>query len=148
MNQKSHPVATFKARCSSCGSVCVHPSLGDFAYGEFIFSGERGTVYAVLSTFENPVWDFLQSLPDLQNESSATRGDRLRTACAILADPVKDQRLKPTLVCPDCAANTWEWDLSDRRGTIDIPSVTFARFMGEARDRRQNLGIAALKQNI
>lgn len=49
-------IGFFEAKCADCGSIFAKPELGDFAYGQFLFTGERGTVYAYFDAIDHPVW--------------------------------------------------------------------------------------------
>jgi hypothetical protein len=42
-------IATFEAKCASCGHHCAHPSEGDFSYGHAIFCTLDGRHYASVS---------------------------------------------------------------------------------------------------
>jgi hypothetical protein len=120
-------VGLFEARCAECDTVFAKPELGDFAYGQYLFTGERGTVYAYFEAIEHPVWArFSAVLPASKDRKE--QGLFITAACAHFADPVQDQRLLNQHVCPQCLShNLASWD-GPKRGEVEVPTVSFSTF--------------------
>lgn len=116
-------VATFEAKCQSCGNVFPSPQLSDFAYGEFLLTGTDGTVHAHLVAIDNEAWAVAD--PVVPNGDV----DTLQEVVARLADPVDGQPLTMLHICPSCQSNDWAYWGRDRIGSADIPSATFNKFL-------------------
>jgi hypothetical protein len=136
-------IATFKGKCKACREEFPCPHLGDQrSYGSFLFTGEKGTVFAILNALDHPVWDYLEStlpLPKrgLSRQSDCKRGDRIQAACAYFADHINGQRLCNHLVCPSCHSFACDfWD-HERTGTIEIGEVSYTNFMSLPDDVRR-----------
>src|SRR4051812_5969262 len=94
----SMKVNMFKGRCKLCAKEFPCPGLGEFSYGSFLFTGEKGTVFAILHSLNHPVWDYLESTLPLQKkglsrQSDLENGEWIQAACAYFADHIKEQRL-------------------------------------------------------
>ena len=119
-------VAIFNHECSACKRVFVHPHLGDFSYGDFIFSGEQGTVVAYSIAIDNPSWNFLATLlTELPSGVTAQndRADLLQGAFAHFADPINGQRLCNFTVCPHCL-NGHGYRFGESIGWAEIPTAS------------------------
>lgn len=121
-------ISTFKAKCASCGGEFSHPSLGDFAYGEFLFTGEEGTVYCHFKSLDHPVWGLVERILSSQ-VATADRGATIQAACAALADPIKGQRFVNGHVCPICQSSSWESWEGERVGSTDVPEAAFTQVL-------------------
>lgn len=125
---------TFEARCAECDALFGAPFLGDFAYGEFILTGSRGTAFSHLSAIGHSVWDYISSV------IAETHPDALPEVVARLADPVDDQPLTGSHVCPKCGSTHWaDWG-GVKRGFVDISPATFEALLSlPPEDRRQRV---------
>jgi hypothetical protein len=121
-------IGFFEASCAECGSHFAKPELGDFAYGQLLLTGERGTVYAYFEAIGHPVWDRLGvAAPTVHGE--AVHGSLIRAACAYFADPVGGQRLHSHHVCPKCLSqNLASWG-GRKLGEADVAVASFGRFV-------------------
>jgi len=131
-------IALCKAKCASCGAEFSQPELGDFAYGAFVFTGERGTVHAYFEVFEvpAPVWNFLEDvLPQPHS------GELLQGACAHFADPVTGQRLSNKFICPKCQSSNLAYWGGERTGFAEVPEASFSQFMGLPKSERRRLAL-------
>jgi hypothetical protein len=137
-------VALFKATCGSCSAEFSAPHLGDFAYGEFIFTGELGTVHAFFDA-NNPVWGFLESVLPKSGESTKeqiARGSLLQATCAYLADAIEGQSLFNHQICPRCQSSKLSSWGGERTGSVELPEASFLRFMAQPESERQRLALA------
>ena len=122
-SKTTRTVVLFAAECASCASVFPAPCLGDFAYGEFIFFGERGTVYVYLNAFSEPAWEIVCS------EFMAGDGEKIQSTVAAVADTANGQRLCASHVCPVCYSRNWtRWGELPAVGRIEIGVATFVAF--------------------
>ena len=121
-------VATFTACCASCGGTFSHPDLGDFAYGLFVFTGERGTVFALLEAIGHPVFELVSRVLTDTNTSGEDGGSLIPEVCANVADPVAAQRLRCHHVCPLCQSDSWKWWGGERTGAMDIADASYSEF--------------------
>jgi hypothetical protein len=125
------PVATFEACCAQCARKFVYPDLGDFAYGSFLFTGEHGSVFAVFDALESPVWQRVAAavaqvrpeIPEVQ------QGPLIQKVCALLADRIDGQGLRNCHICPHCQSTEWKWWHGARIGTVELPRVSYCRFL-------------------
>lgn len=126
-------VTTFKATCNDCHTQFDKPSLPSIAYGEFIARGEKGTVFAYLSTFGNSGWDRIDQL--FKNvfpkkyQSSAT--ECFQWVIGKCLDPIDDQALSivGAPVCPNCHGSNVLAGDDIRAGELDLPDATFSKFL-------------------
>ena len=119
---KLRSVALFEAKCGACRQVFGAPSLGDFAYGQFLLFGERGSAYAYLDAIDHPVWMLIAA------EIPPSNGDQILRITAALADRVQEQAFVPDQVCPECCSSQWESWEGKRVGDIEIGDATFVAF--------------------
>jgi hypothetical protein len=137
-------VATFTAKCGRCRAEFSCPGLGDFVYGQFLFTGELGTVFAHFAAVRHPVWEFIRSIltapGDRSDDETEERelGSRIQAACAHFADRIAGQRLVNHRVCPVCQSSDWEWWQGERVGWLEVPAASYNGFlaMPEAERRR------------
>lgn len=123
-----YTVRLFEARCAACGNSFAKPELGDFAYGQFVFTGELGTAYAYFEAIGHPVWECLAAAAPALNDE-ARQGHLIQAACAYFADPVEEQRLRNHPVCPKCLShNLASWS-GRRLGEAEIAVASFGRFI-------------------
>jgi hypothetical protein len=124
-------VATFEARCAGCLEKFSYPDLGDFAYGSFVFTGERGNVHAYYEALGCPVWDFIAPVVEscLSGVAERDHGKWIQTTCAGVADPIDGQRLCRRHVCPLCQSSQWSYWQGQRTGSVHLPEVTFKGFL-------------------
>lgn len=120
-------IGLFEARCANCGHCFGKPELGDFAYGQFLFTGERGTVYAYFEAIGHPVWARLEAAAPAVKDRFEL-GRLLQAACAYFADAIEGQRLCNEHVCPKCLSqHLASWD-GRKLGVTEVPVASFSRF--------------------
>ncbi len=115
------PIATFEAKCSSCGGSFEHPSLGDFAYGEAVLTTCDGKHHAWVSAFEG----LPNKVGSLIDNAGVKKPGVLWEVLASLADPIDGQTLSPKLSCPHCASTDLAFWSGTRIASKDIPEVSF-----------------------
>ena len=129
-------VALLEEKCETCGATHAKPDLGDFAYGQFIFTSETGETYAYVEA-PSVIWSILESaLPPSKNPRQSA--DLLLRACAHFADSMNGQRLVNHFVCPKCRSSKAEYWGGEKRGEADVPLATFDAFMGLPSHEQQN----------
>jgi hypothetical protein len=127
LGDKQMKIGLFEASCADCGSSFAKPELGDFTYGQFLFTGERGTVQAYLEAIGHPVWAILEAAAPTVNDD-AELGRFVQAASAFFADPIDGQRLRNHHVCPNCLSqNLASWG-GRKLGEADVAVVSFSRF--------------------
>ena len=120
-------IALLEAKCGACGFEFAHPQLSDFSYGQFVFTGELGTVYAFIEV-PNPVWMMLDSALKSTN-SRKDQGALLQAAAAHFADPIDGQRLLRRPVCPKCQSSELASWSGIKQGEADIPRASYDAFV-------------------
>jgi hypothetical protein len=140
-------VPTFKAKCSACSSEFDSPSLGDFSYGSFLFTGIDGTAFGVYHSSDSTVWDLVESMLSGELDEFA-RGRFIQETCATLADPIDNQLLVNRHVCPSCQSSNWEWWEGEKAGFVDVPEVTFARFLSLPESRQKAAILACIGESV
>jgi hypothetical protein len=136
-------VPTFKAKCASCDSEFAHPSLGDSSYGSFLFTGIRGTVFGHYQTFDDAIWDLVESMLPPETDELA-RAHLIQATCATLADPIEDQFLVNHHVCPICHSSNWAWWEGEKVDFVEVPEVTFTRILSLTESRRKAVVMACI----
>jgi hypothetical protein len=121
-------IGLFEASCADCGNLFGKPELGEFAYGQFLFTGERGSVYAYFEGIDHPVWVRLEASAPLLRDRTE-QGRAVQAACAYFADPVAEQRLQNQHVCPNCLSHNLATWGGRKRGEAEIPVASFSRFL-------------------
>jgi hypothetical protein len=134
-------IATSKAKCASCGSEFSSPYLSDFSYGEFLFTGEKGNVFAYFNAIGHPVWEFVKSAFPSGGDDRGRKalGARIQAGCAYIADPVNGQQLVDQHVCPMCQSRNWEWWGGERVGWIEVADVTYKNFLSQPETERRRV---------
>jgi hypothetical protein len=134
-------IAVSNAKCASCGSEFSSPDLGDFSYGQFLFSGEKGNVFAYFPAIDHPVWEFVKSAFPSGSDDTTRKalGARIQAACAHIADPVNGQQLVHQHVCPVCQSSKWEWWGGERVGWIEVANVTYKNFLSQPDTERRRV---------
>jgi len=112
---------TLEATCGRCASTFSHPSLGDFAYGEFVLCSADGRSYAVV--------DGTTPLARRVGATLTGAGNgALWTALAEVADPIEGQALTASIRCPACSSADLESWGGRVTGTREVPAATFEAF--------------------
>lgn len=115
-------ITTFEAKCADCKTIFEHPSLGDFAYGEFIFSTIDGSDF--LCCDANEVSEsILQGLipEDLTAEQFQ------KTLVTVVDNPFASQ-LTLRIPCTKCGSTNLEYWEGQKIGVRNIEKATFKRF--------------------
>jgi hypothetical protein len=134
-------IFTFMAKCARCKTHSARPELGEFAYGEFILTGESGNVHAYLHATDNPVFALVAST--IEDDS----GSLIQEITARLADPLSGQRLTMLHVCPKCGCDEWESWHGDRVASENVPVASFTEFLSLSPERRR-MRILELKDEL
>jgi Zn finger protein HypA/HybF involved in hydrogenase expression len=122
---------TAELKCMDCGKKFCSPRLGDFAYGSFVFSGEKGGVFGYFHALENPAWDFMTTVFTKNGsgrQADCDYGERLQAACAYFADAIKGQKLRNHSVCPHCYSANVE-EVGSRNEVVEVPEVSHVEFL-------------------
>ena len=129
MGPALHRVQFFQAECLHCRWTFSMPLLGDQSYGQFIFHGDKGDVFAYLPAFEEPAWDDitkrLKGAGLFADSRSRTEIERFQRVIAASADPIRGQMLELFPSCPRCHSDSVSYGDSKPLGIQEIPSVTF-----------------------
>src|SRR3546814_284908 len=138
-------------RSTRTDTLFTYTTLFRSAYGEFIFTGERGTTHAHFAAVSSPIWAFLDSV--LAESASGTkarkeRGTILQASCACLADPIEGQSLRHYIVCPQCTSSRLAWWGGERVGFAEVPHASFSHFMSSPESERRRLAIAQLEVQL
>jgi len=128
-NSTDIEIATFEAKCASCGEKFDHPSFGDFAYGEFLFCSENGRIYAYGDGF-NACAKLIEVL--LPENCGA---DMYQTALAELADPIFGQRFTCRIHCPKCQSIKLEYWHGKKTGSMWVKPITYKNLLSLGRNK-------------
>jgi hypothetical protein len=123
-------IALCEAKCKRCAAVFAHASLGDFAYGESVFSTTDGRHFVGASSNG----EFAQRV------SALIPPDHARSfwpVLAALADPIDGKQLTHAIVCPNCGSTKLEYWGGSKVGSAAISEATFvqAELSPESRER-------------
>jgi len=115
-------IANAQAKCSNCGQIFAPPDLGDFSYGESLFSTVDGKHFAWVSAFS----DFPQRVKSCFDKSPIPReAGAFWKVLAALADSVEGQSLSTGLHCGHCGSGNLAFWGGDRVGFASVPEVCF-----------------------
>jgi hypothetical protein len=120
------------------------PLLGDQSYGQFIFHGEKGTVFGYLSSFEEPAWaditGRLQRAGLFTTDKSRADIEHLQRVIAASADPINGQTLLLYPICPGCRSRSVEYGDSHPLDVREVPGVAFGGYHALSdQNRRERL---------
>ena len=110
-------IPTFEAKCGDCGEIFSRPELGDFSYGEAILSTADGRTFATVSGFG----DFQERVATL------VKGKSIWPALAALADPIDDQPLVSSSVCPSCLGSNLAYWAGKKVGLMQVEEAGFTQ---------------------
>lgn len=116
----TNKISLFRAKCKCCGKHFEHPSVGDFAYGEYVLYTTDGKHQVLASAFG----EFAEKVGALFSSSVA---GSFCAALAKLADPVQGTQLTPNIHCPHCASTELEYWEGERVGFTALPEATFLK---------------------
>ncbi|MGV3661987.1 MAG: hypothetical protein ACO1TE_17515 [Prosthecobacter sp.] len=127
-------ISFFPAQCRACQHAFDAPHLGDFTYGEFLLTQERGQAFATLSACAEPAFDhirteLLRTVPESASTDSRT-GDRFLYIVARCASPMLGHGLLPHGVCPQCFSRSISLDDAIPAHGATVPATSFADFLG------------------
>jgi len=129
MTATSHRIQFYEASCRHCRRTFPIPLLGDQSYGEFIFHGEKGSVFGYLSAFEEPAWEDITSRLEraglFTTPRSSANIDHFQRVIAACSDPISGQTLRLYPICPGCRSRSVEYGDSRPLDIREIPGVTF-----------------------
>jgi hypothetical protein len=133
-------VSMCKAVCGTCEREFPYPSLGDFAYGEFILHSNDGSTFRHLYAINNEVWDYAAArVPPMQNVPVRESGGLLQEVVARLADDTEGRGFTMKMVCPHCRSHHFrDWG-RERISVEEIPDATFQSFTSLDDEARENL---------
>ena len=121
MIQLIKDIPTFEAKCTDCGKSFVHPSVGDFAYGEAVLTGRNSNLYAWISAFD----EFPKKVNTLISKLGANNPGILWKVLALLADPVEGQTLSEKLFCQNCGSDNLAFWCGTKIGSVEVPAAAF-----------------------
>jgi hypothetical protein len=125
----SHRVQFYEASCHHCRRTFSIPLLGDQTYGQFIFHGEKGSVFGYLSASEEPAWEDITERLERAGLLTTPRSrpdiEHLQRVIAASADPINGETLLLYPICPGCRSRSVEYGDSRPSDTREIPGVTF-----------------------
>lgn len=126
MTATSHRIQFYEASCRHCRRTFSMPLLGDQSYGQFIFHGEKGSVFGYLSSFEEPAWADITGRLQRAGLFTKSRADieHLQRVIAASADPIDGQTLLLCPICPGCRSRSVEYGDSQPLDRREIPGVT------------------------
>ena len=128
MTATSHRVQFYEASCRHCRRTFSIPLPGDQSYGQFIFHGEKGGAFGLLSAFEEPAWEDIEMRlrrAGMYTTHSRADIDRFQRVVAASADPISGQTLVLLPVCAGCRSQPVEYGDSMPLDIREIPGVTF-----------------------
>ena len=122
-------VAMCNAVCGHCKRNFPYPSLGDFAYGDFILHREDGRAFRYLHAIENAVWDFVAARVKPKSQGAIrSSGVILQEVVARLTDPSEGHSFTIAMVCPYCKSRHFqEWG-GEQASSEEISDATFHSF--------------------
>ncbi len=123
-------VPLFQAHCDDCDNNFSTPRLSEFEYGSFIFYGLSGRVFGLFEAIGHPIWQAAELLIiDRLSEQNKDQSPRsIQEALAKLADPIENNPLTLSRICPVCQSTQNEYDESVKQGEIELPIVTFEKY--------------------
>lgn len=129
-------IAAFSADCRDCGAEFAVPLLSDFqCYGEFVAKGTLGRSFAYLNAFEEPAWDEIERIcEDLLRLRDAAPGSKVlaifHDVVGACGDEIEGESWRITkYTCPRCHSNAVRYGDAYKVGYVDVPTMTFERFM-------------------
>ncbi len=129
MTTPTQRVPFYEASCRHCRRTFSIPLLGDQGYGQFIFHGEKGSVFGFLFALEEPAWADIENTlrrAGLYTTSYSRPGaGRFQRVVAASADPIGGQPLVLLPVCPGCRSRSVEYGDSKPLDIREIRRVTF-----------------------
>jgi hypothetical protein len=132
MTATAHSVQFHEASCRHCRRSFAIPLLGDQNHGQFIFYGEKGSVFGYLSSLEDPAWveitERLGRAGLFTSSRSRTDIDHFQRVVAACADPISGQKLVLLPVCPGCRSRSVEYGASKPLDVREVPGVTFCSY--------------------
>jgi hypothetical protein len=120
-----HKVDLCKAVCANCQRDFPYPSLGDFAYGNFVLNRADGREFRYLQAGDNPIWDFVREFLKPHNTEQI---EVFQEVVARLADSSAGQTFTMKHVCPYCGSNRFrDWG-SQYQSALELAEATFEAF--------------------
>ncbi|MGE0632635.1 MAG: hypothetical protein AB7O96_09520 [Pseudobdellovibrionaceae bacterium] len=134
-----HITKTKKARffggsCRGCGQTFAVPCSADFACGEIILTGHKGTVFAYLTLF-NPIADEVRNI--LESLGKDDVESILPVVLSKIADTIEGQTLQLPKVCPSCQSDKVSLNESQIIAEQEIPIASFKRFLISSKSERE-----------
>lgn len=133
MTATLHSVQLFEASCRACHRTFAMPLLSDFSYGQFIFHGERGSVFGYLQALEDSAWEDmtarLQRIGLFPSSATSEQIDHFHRVVAASTDAISGQRLVSYPICPSCQSHTVSYGDSTPSVIREIPAVTFEEYL-------------------
>ncbi|PTT63757.1 hypothetical protein [Stenotrophomonas sp. HMWF003] len=118
--QTTRSVPLFDARCSQCGAMFAHPSLGDAVYGELLLCSVDGRQHAIVEGFSAVPAQVAALLADDPHTA-------LWPVLAALADPPAGASWSVALHCPYCGQPDPAFQEGARCGMVEVPVARFTR---------------------
>lgn len=144
-------VRFFKNTCPHCKDEVGIPSLGSFAYGEFIYQTENGRSYAYASAVEHPAWERIEAIfknVDWRSSDQGYRSRILQRVLILCADPFEGERFTTRFpLCSKCGEKIRSFNEDEPLFDEEIPDATWNEFLSTA-DADQNAKVLALVDKL
>jgi hypothetical protein len=125
----------FRTRCLDCNADFAMPSLSDFSYGQFIWSGERGTGFAYFDACDSPIFEHIKSVMKraVGYPTSPTHEDtdRFHFVVAGCARKIEGQKLVPHHVCPTCRSRNVSPDDNEPVADCQVEDASYDEFLAK-----------------
>lgn len=126
-------VRFFKNTCPHCKREVGIPSLGSFAYGEFIYQTEDGRSYAYVSASGNPAWRRIDSIfkdVDWKSSDQDYRSRIFQKVLILCADPHEGKRFTTRFpLCSKCGEKIRGGNDDEPLFDEEIPDATWDEFL-------------------
>lgn len=126
-------VRFFRNSCPHCKEEVGLPSLGSFAYGEFVYQTEDGRSYAYVQSIGHPAWERIQSIFDRVEPRSSDPDHRARIFQRVMircADPLAGKRFTTRFpLCSRCGEAIPSYSTEEPLFDEEIPDATWEDFL-------------------
>lgn len=124
-------VATFTARCRWRRHTFPYPLLPDMSYGEFIFSSQEGKSFVWLAAIDHPAWTRVAAMVQRLHLPEKKQGAAICQVLGHVADKAEGVScyMAEGIICPVCGGRARIVDWQTRIGNMEIPPMTFTRFL-------------------
>jgi hypothetical protein len=133
-------VSTIIAKCRFWGHKFEMPSLGDFSYGDFIYSDGKGKKFKYFSGINNEYWDFVNQTLEVSRIKAENRGDAIQKIIGLIADFEESEGhyQNERVICPVCGKKVLHFNRDKIVSTIDIDELSFNRYSKLTTQEKEN----------